>query len=264
MTPGLSAFAPVTFKPANVDRDYPLVIQNSTNQDMLVRLTISTGNAQFNTPGPNVTPDVEADIAIGAFSSVTGSAVVRAGQTNPVVIRIKQIGSGIYPVTQVTDGLQTSVTINTAGEADPTPSSTETRDPAIAPQPFVTKPFGTQFPRTITSEIPDLTTPPPLGQNPPPLGAESAAARAESAAARPEPAAACPEHVQPKRGALWNDDLRQHGSRIHGNECRQPLGGLLRNRDAAESGDSTKWSVGLHHSGQSHLCRTMAGRLFSV
>ena len=175
MTPGLYAAAPVTFKSSNIPRDYPVVVENATNQQIFVRLTIQQGadgqfHAQFNTPGPGITPDTFADIAIGPFSSVTGSVIVlpASGPTPqpPVVITLAQI-TGIGPTgTIVPNGLQTSVTLNTAGDGDATNS--ETRSPFIDPEPEVTKPFGNIDPVTgteITAEgSPYVQT--PFGKNP--------------------------------------------------------------------------------------------------
>jgi hypothetical protein len=171
MTPGLYAAAPVTFKSSNIPRDYPVVVENATNQSIFVRLTIERGadglfHAQFNTPGPGVDfQDTFADIAIGPFSSVTGSVIVLPGSQAPIFITLAQI-TGIGPTgTVVPNGLKTSVTLNTAGDGDG--SNSETRSPSIEPEPEITKPFGNIDPVTGT-EITEEGSPyvqTPFGKN---------------------------------------------------------------------------------------------------
>jgi hypothetical protein len=172
MTPGLYAAAPVTFKSSNIPRDYPVVVENATNQSIFVRLTIERGadglfHAQFNTPGPGVDfQDTFADIAIGPFSSVTGSVVVLPGSQAPIVITLAQITEIGPTATVVPNGLKTSVTLNTAGDGDG--SNSETRSPSIDPEPEITKPFGNIDPVTGT-EITEEGSPyvqTPFGKNP--------------------------------------------------------------------------------------------------
>jgi hypothetical protein len=135
---GLYAAAPVTFRNSNAPRAFPLYVENRTSLNRLFRLTIQTGNAQFNLP-PAV-PDTQSDVAIGKFSTLTGSVLVNAGITSPVTIRIQEI-TAAHAI--LAGGLTTTVTLNTAGETSGAPSPTENRTPALGQTPIVTKPFGT-------------------------------------------------------------------------------------------------------------------------
>ena len=140
---GLYAAAPVTFRDSTAPRAFPVYVENRTGLPRFFRLTIDplSLGASFNLPTPGFTPDKMADVAIGKFSSVTGSVIVDAGFTGPVVIRIQEI-VGIGGVVKQPGGLTTSVTLNTAGDPTGTPGQAEGRAPVLDPTPIVTKPFG--------------------------------------------------------------------------------------------------------------------------
>lgn len=146
LSSGLTASAPVTFKFSNVPRDYPLVVQNWTSQTVYARLTIATANAQFNTPRPGefVPPERVAYVALGSFSSVTGSVVVLSGVEDPVLVTIQQTD---IDGNDVANALRTSVTIITAPNSNA--GQTERREASVDPAPIVTKPFGSEFPKVI-------------------------------------------------------------------------------------------------------------------
>jgi hypothetical protein len=159
---GLYASAPVTFRNSTAPRAFPLYIENRTSLNRMFRVMILSGNAQFNLP-PAV-PATQADIAIGKFSTVTGSVIVDAGVTSPVSIKIQEISA---THTVISNGLSTTVSLNTAGDASGTPSPTEDRTPAIAPAPIVTKPFGTVPAAGITvGPNGPNPYPNPFGENP--------------------------------------------------------------------------------------------------
>src|SRR4029078_6073883 len=57
---GLYAAAPVTFRNSNAPRAFPLYVENRTSLNRMFRLTIQTGNAQFNLPP--AAPDTQSDV----------------------------------------------------------------------------------------------------------------------------------------------------------------------------------------------------------
>ena len=143
---GLYAAAPVTFRESTGPRAFPVYVENRTAIKRFFRLSIDPTvavQASFNLPaatGPFV-PKKTSDVAIGTFSSVTGSVIVAAGFTAPVRITIQEIvavgGALVSP-----NGLSTLLTLNTGGE--PTgEGQAESRAPGLDPTPIVTKPFGT-------------------------------------------------------------------------------------------------------------------------
>ncbi len=154
-SPGnLFAGAPITFRQDNIPHAYPLFVENRAGVQRFFRLTIGSAQASFDyrsfdrtlpTPPP---PDLEADIAIGPYSSVTGSVVVDAGATGPIHVTVQELASTVVNgvVTSngalLAGGAKTSVTLVTGGESEPTP--TETHRPVVAATPLVTFPFAGQ------------------------------------------------------------------------------------------------------------------------
>jgi hypothetical protein len=172
-TPGvLFAAAPETFRVSNIPRAYPVYVENRSAQLRLVKLTIdpaavaSFDYTTFDQQSPNFGQHKrQADIAIGPYSTVTGSVVVGPTVATPILITIAEINAngGI-----LANGARTSVTLFTAGFAAPTP--TETHVPVVTVDPIVTKPFppGT-LPFTNTAQTPFTQNPftqNPFSQNP--------------------------------------------------------------------------------------------------
>ena len=162
----LFAGAPITFRADNIPHAYPLFVENRAAVQRFFRLTIRGAAASFDyrsfdrtLPSPPP-PDTEADIVIGAFSSVTGSVVIDAGAVGPIVVSVEELASTTDPATGVITsngqllpgGAKTSVTLLTAG--DTTPTATETHAPVVAATPIVTRPFAGQLdpehPMTMT------------------------------------------------------------------------------------------------------------------
>ncbi len=162
----LFAGAPITFRADNIPHAYPLFVENRAAVQRFFRLTIRGAAASFDyrsfdrtLPSPPP-PDTEADIVIGAFSSVTGSVVIDAGAVGPIVVVVEELASTTDPATGVvtsngqllSGGAKTSVTLLTAGDTSPT--ATETHAPVVAATPIVTHPFAGQLdpqhPMTMT------------------------------------------------------------------------------------------------------------------
>jgi hypothetical protein len=166
---GLYAAAPVTFRDSTGPRAFPVYVENRTAAKRFFRLTIDPNpavKASFNLPTPGFTPDKTADVAIGTFSTVTGSVIVEANFTGPVLITIQEIVAISGGLT-TPNGLMTSLTLNTAGEATGTGGQTESRAPSVGSTPIVTKPFGT-IPSTGITIGPNGPNPyvNPFGENP--------------------------------------------------------------------------------------------------
>ena len=172
-TPGrLFAAAPETFRVSNIPRAYPLYVENRSPQLRLFKLMIGSGaDASFDfgtydqgssTFGQHKR---QADIAIGPFSTVTGSVVVGPNVATSILISVAEINAnGVI----LANGARTSVTLFTAGLAGATP--TETHVPVVTADPKVTKPYppGT-FPFTPTFQTPFTQNPftqNPFSQNP--------------------------------------------------------------------------------------------------
>jgi hypothetical protein len=139
---------------------YPLYVENRAGQQRFFRLTIDLGaTASFNYASFDpLSPDFgkldrEADIAIGPYSTVTGSVVVGPGQANAVLITVEQVQSRIENGKVVSTGVlqpggvRTTVTLNTAGDA--AAAVTEAHTPVVAPTPDVSFPFRGRLPITI-------------------------------------------------------------------------------------------------------------------
>jgi len=143
---GLYAAAPVTFRDSTAPRAFPLYAENRTSVKRFFRLSIDANagvQASFNLPPAPPTPFVPkkiSDVAIGGFSSVTGSVIVAANFIGPVKITIREvadIGGALVP-----NGLSTILTLNTGGQ--PTGEGPgESRMPSLGAAPIVKKPFGT-------------------------------------------------------------------------------------------------------------------------
>ena len=110
--------------------------------------------------------DRSADVAIGPYSTVTGSVVVGPGVASPVSITIAQI-TGIGG-TLTPNGAKTAVTLNTAGAAPFT--QTESHSPVVQQQPSVSHPFQglNVLPRAAgpTNPLPSPYTDNPYTDNP--------------------------------------------------------------------------------------------------
>jgi hypothetical protein len=154
-SPGnLFAGAPITFRQDNIPHAYPLFVENRAGVQRFFRLTIGSPQASFDyrsfdrTLSPPPPPDLEADIAIGPYSSVTGSVVVDAGATGPIIVTVQELASTVVNgvITSngalLAGGATTSVTLVTGGE--PALTATETHTPVVAPTPVVTRPFAGQ------------------------------------------------------------------------------------------------------------------------
>jgi hypothetical protein len=183
---GLFASAPVTFKSSStIPRAYPLYVENRTGQSRSYLLTIvdPSTEASFDYVDfdPTVlqvlhTPPVAGDhngfgrpyaqqqaIAIGPISSVTGTVVVGPGVSTPIAITVEE-----------TNVLSPAVPAKTTVMLNPAPvggTATETYQPVVAPDPIVTKPFGTipvggKVFNTSTNVDPTIPTPTPFSPNP--------------------------------------------------------------------------------------------------
>jgi hypothetical protein len=183
---GLFASAPVTFKSSStIPRAYPLYVENRTGQSRSYLLTIvdpsteaSFDYVDFDPTVPQVlhTPPLAGDhngfgrpyaqqqaIAIGPISSVTGTVVVGPGVSTPIAITVEE-----------TNVLAPAVPAKTTVMLNPAPvggTATETYQPVIAPDPIVTKPFGTipvggKVFNTSTNVDPTIPTPTPFSPNP--------------------------------------------------------------------------------------------------
>ena len=129
-------------------------MENRAGVQRFFRLTIGSPQASFDyrsfdrTLSPPPPPDLEADIAIGPYSSVTGSVVVDAGATGPIIVTVQELASTVVNgvITSngalLAGGAKTSVTLVTGGESEVT--TTETHTPVVAPTPVVTRPFAGQ------------------------------------------------------------------------------------------------------------------------
>ena len=167
----LFAAAPVTFRTSNVPRSYPLYIENRAGVQRFFRLTIdATAMASFNYRtfvSPPAAFDRTADVAVGPYSTVTGSIVVGPGVSTPVSISIAQIASLGAP-NPMSNGAKTTVTLNTAGAALFT--QTESHAPIVQPQPTVSHPFQgtTVLPRAAgpANPLPSPYTDNPYTDNP--------------------------------------------------------------------------------------------------
>jgi hypothetical protein len=151
----LFAGAPITFRRDNIPHAYPLFVENRAGVLRFFRLTIRSTQASFDyrsfdrtLPAPPA-PDTEADIAIGPYSSVTGSVVVDAGAVGPIRVSVEELARSVVNgvVTSngaiLAGGAKTSVTLVTAGDTEVT--STETHTPVVAAVPIVTRPFAGQL-----------------------------------------------------------------------------------------------------------------------
>ena len=154
------AAAPDTFRPSNIPHAYPLYVENRSGQQRFFRLTIdSAAIASFNFETFDATSplfgqfDKDADIAIGPFSTVTGSVVVGPNQSGPVVITVAQVASSIVGGNVVSTGVLLPNGAKTAVTLHPAPlvttTNTETHTPVVAPTPEITFPFAGRLPITI-------------------------------------------------------------------------------------------------------------------
>ena len=158
---GVFAAAPETFLVSNIPHSYPVYIENRSRDQRFFRVTIDPAAfAAFNytafAADNPAAPDKDADIAIGGYSTVTGSVVIGPGQNVPVALSIVQITNtgAIVP-----NGASTAVTLYTAGAAAPTTS--EMHAPVVTSTPVVTHPFAG------TNALPFRVTPgTPFTQNP--------------------------------------------------------------------------------------------------
>ena len=168
---GLFAAAPETFRVSNIPRAYPVYVENRSAQLRLFKLTIDAGaqaSFDFTTfePGPTFGQHRrQADIAIGPFSTVTGSVIVGPNVATSILITIAEVNAN---GALIANGARTSVTLFTAGLAEAT--SIETHVPVVTTDPIVTKPYpaGT-FPFTNTAQTPFTQNPftqNPFSQNP--------------------------------------------------------------------------------------------------
>ena len=164
-SPGnLFAGAPVTFRRGNIPHAYPVYVENRAAQQRFFRLTIHSNDASFDyrsfDPSIPRALDLDADIAIGPYSTVTGSVVVRAGVSAPVQVTVEELASTIDTAGVVrsdgallTNGAKTSVTVFTAGETAET--TTETHQPVVSQTPIPTKPLPPgAFPITVSPTAP--------------------------------------------------------------------------------------------------------------
>ena len=172
---GLFAAAPETFRPSNIPHAYPVYVENRSAQGRLFRLTIgatafaSFTHASFDAPTPTDPNPLfgqlfkVSDVAIGPYSTVTGSVVVGAGQADPVTITVHELASSIVGPNVVSDGTllvggaRTVVTLSPAPLG--TATNTETHAPVVAPTPTITHPLEGQLPFTITPQTPFSQTP---------------------------------------------------------------------------------------------------------
>ncbi len=112
--------------------------------------------------------DHEADVAIGPYSSVTGSVVLGPCVNQSVLVTVEEIGvdpNGL-PVA-IPNAAKTTVTLYTAGQAAST--GTETRTPVVSPTPEITFPFAGRLPITVSPATPFTQNPfvqNPFSQNP--------------------------------------------------------------------------------------------------
>jgi hypothetical protein len=168
----LFAAAPDTFRPSNIPHAYPLYVENRSGQQRFFRLTINAAAfasfdyRSFVTPGP-APIDRNADIAIGPYSTVTGSVVVGAGQAQPIVVTVRQLASTIVGGNIVSNGTLLAGGAQTTVTLYPTPVATasvnETHTPVVAPTPTVTRPLADQLsptnPFQVTAQTPFSQTP---------------------------------------------------------------------------------------------------------
>ena len=158
------AAAPETFRVSNIPHAYPIYLESRSAQLRLYKLTIdSQASASFDYRSFDPPPeplDKDADIALGAFSTATGSVVIGPGQANPVTITVAEIdGNGNI----LSNGSRTSVTIFTSGAQGAT--NTETHAPTVDQQPIVARPFPpTTFPVNVNPTTPFTQN--PFTQNP--------------------------------------------------------------------------------------------------
>ena len=163
---GLFAAAPATFRTSNIPHAYPLYVENRRAQQRFFKLTIdATSFAAFNHTAFALTSPAAlmktADIAVGPYSTVTGSVVIGPGQINPVTVTVAEIDTAGNPLA---NGAKSTVMLFTAGTAPPT--GTETHVPIVSPVPIVTRPFAgqTTFPFTVSPTTPFTQN--PFTQNP--------------------------------------------------------------------------------------------------
>ena len=166
----LFAAAPDTFRPSNIPHAYPLYVENRSGQQRFFRLTLdATSFTSFNYRSFDSTSplfgqlDKDADIAIGPYSTVTGSIVVGAGFNGTVRVTIAQlassvVGGNIVSTGTVLDGgARTAVTLQPAPAT--TANTTENHEPVVAPTPEITFPFAGRLPITIPAGTPFSQTP---------------------------------------------------------------------------------------------------------
>ena len=211
---------------SNIPRAYPVYVENRSAQLRLFKLTIDSGaqaSFDFTTfePGPTFGQyRRQADIAIGPFSTVTGSVIVGPNVATSILITIAEINaSGAL----IANGARTSVTLFTAGLAQAT--STETHVPVVTTDPIVTKPYppGT-FPFTNTAQTPFTQNPftqNPFSQNPFSQNPFSQ-----------NPFTQNPFTQNPF--AQNDDDLRRDGCEFSGDQRGQPCGRVLGDSEPAE------------------------------
>jgi hypothetical protein len=148
----LFAAAPETFQPsALAPRAYPVYVENRAGQLRFFRLTIAAGSSasfdyrSFDTPAAPLLKT--ADVAIGAYSTVTGSVIIGPGWNTPVGITVAQLATTTNSQGQtiatgiLANGAQTSVTLGVAPQ-DAVPA-TQMQVPVIDQTPTITKPYGT-------------------------------------------------------------------------------------------------------------------------
>jgi len=166
----LFAAAPDTFRPADIPRAYPLYVENRSGELRMFQLTIDQNAfASFNyksfdtSLSPRPALDKSADIAIGPYSTVTGTVVVGPGQNNSVLITVQQLATTTVSPGRLTSngvvlagGAKTSVTLYPSGTAQ---AATETHKPVVAPTPVLSFPFAGRLPIIVPAGTPFTETP---------------------------------------------------------------------------------------------------------
>jgi len=156
----LFAAAPDTFRPSNIPHAYPLYVENRSGQQRFFRLTLDAASftsfnyRSFDTTSPLFGQlDKDADIAIGPYSTVTGSVVVGAGFNGTVTVTIEQLASSIVGGNIVSTGTLLAGGAKTAVTLQPAPATaantTENHEPVVAPTPEITFPFAGRLPIII-------------------------------------------------------------------------------------------------------------------
>jgi len=172
--PGLLyAAAPETFQPsATAPRSYPIYIENRAGEQRFFRIAIDASSvASFDYhsfDGTSATPLLRtADVAIGAFSTVTGSIIIGPGVNTPIDITVAQLvppnQNGTSPGL-LANGARTSLTMSVGSIANA--PVTQSQIPVIDQKPSVGKPFGTAFPIQMTPFTQTPFTQTPFTQTP--------------------------------------------------------------------------------------------------